>query len=226
VERLQLQFCGEAVNAFHLVIDVVVQFQFFEAFAVPGKVDGNHVIVVVDEAYYEYVDDSNYPDTIKLQQRHSNLVITRTFSKVYGLAGLRIGYSISHPGIADILNRIRPPFNVATASQAAAIAALEDTDHMKQSLKLNHQGKNYLANQLQNLGLTYIPSAGNFLTIDMGQSAIPVYQALLREGVIVRPLIPYNMPNHLRVTIGLPEENQRLIAAFEKVLLVTGQEEK
>ncbi len=176
------------------------------------------VIVVLDEAYFEYAQDADYPDGISLASRYPNLVITRTFSKAYGLAALRVGYGVSHPDIADLMNRIRQPFNVNAMSLAAAVAALEDQEHVKEVVALNNQGMAFFETECERLGLSYIPSAGNFLTVDVGRDAMPVYDALLREGVIVRPVGVYEMPNHLRVTVGTMEENARFVESLEKVL--------
>lgn len=177
-----------------------------------------HVIVVLDEAYFEYVDAPDYPDTIKLQKSFSNLITTRTFSKAYGLAGFRVGYSISHADIADLLNRVRSPFNVTTPSLAAATAALGDHEHLQKSIAVNEQGMQQLTSELAKLDLTYIPSVANFITVDMERNAMEINQALLNEGVIVRPLRPYNMPKHLRLSIGTESENARLIATLQRIL--------
>lgn len=176
------------------------------------------IIVVLDEAYTEYVVEDEFPDGITLLKDYPNLVVTRTFSKAYGLAGLRIGYSVSHPQVADILNRIRQPFNANIAAQEAAIAALNDEAYLQQSVEVNTEGMSYLETEFARLGLEFIPSVGNFISVDVGQPAAPVDQALLNEGVIVRPVAPYQMPNHLRVSIGTMEENRRFIQALEKVL--------
>jgi histidinol-phosphate aminotransferase len=176
------------------------------------------VLVVLDEAYCEYVDHPDYPDGIALLARYPNLVVTRTFSKAYGLAALRIGYSVSHPEIADLLNRVRQPFNINAMSLVAAVAALGDQEHVCAAVEANKQGMERLVVACETLGLGYIPSAGNFLAIDMGQDAAPIYEALLKLGVIVRPIGVYEMPNHLRVTVGLPEENTRFINALTTVL--------
>jgi len=177
-----------------------------------------NIIVVVDEAYYEYVQEPDYPDSTKWLSRFPNLVVTRTFSKVYGLAGLRLGYGLSSPGVADILNRVRQPFNVNSLALAAGEAALQDDAYVKKSVKLNCEGMEQLAGAFQEMGLPYIPSAGNFIAVDTGQPAGKFYEALLRLGVIVRPVANYEMPNHLRITIGLPEENRRFIDSFKQVL--------
>lgn len=176
------------------------------------------VLVVLDEAYFEYVDDADYPDGLTLIERFPNLIVTRTFSKAYGLAGLRIGYSVSHPDIADLMNRVRQPFNVNAMSLAASLVALDDHEHLQESVRLNAQGLQQLTQACEQMGLEYIPSVGNFLTIDFARDAMPIYEALLREGVIVRPIGVYGLPNHLRVTVGLPEENARFVDSLRKVL--------
>ncbi len=177
-----------------------------------------HVIVVVDEAYVEYVDEPDYPDASRWLDEFPNLIVTRTFSKAYGLAALRVGYGLSHPDVADLLNRVRQPFNVNSVALAAARAALDDQDHVRQAVALNRQGMVQLGEGVKARGLSFIPSVGNFLTVDVGRPAGPVDQALLREGVITRPVANYGLPNHLRVTIGLPAENARFLAALDKVL--------
>jgi histidinol-phosphate aminotransferase len=177
-----------------------------------------HVVVVVDEAYREYVDDKAYPDCVQWLDESPNLVVTRTFSKAYGLAGLRVGYAVCHPQIADLMNRVRQPFNVNSVALAAAHAALADDDHLKRAIALNDKGLGYLESELQRLELPYIPSIGNFISFELPCDALPVYQALLREGVIVRPIGAYGMPRHLRVSVGLGDENQRFVQALERVL--------
>jgi histidinol-phosphate aminotransferase len=176
------------------------------------------VIIVVDEAYFEYVGDDDYPDTSLWLSDFPNLVVTRTFSKAYGLAALRVGYGLSHPDVADLLNRVRQPFNVDSLAQAAAIAALGDRDYLRRSVELNDRGMRQLVEGVTRLGLAYIPSSGNFLTVDLGREAGPVDQALLRLGVVTRPIANYGLPNHLRVSIGLAAENARFLAALEQVL--------
>jgi histidinol-phosphate aminotransferase len=177
----------------------------------------SHVLVVVDEAYSEYINNQDYPDVLSYLPHYPNLVITRTFSKVYGLAALRLGYSISSPEIADMLNRARLPFNVNTIASKAACAALNDQGHVKASVLLNKNGMQQLEQGLQKLQLEYIPSLGNFITIDV-HDALIIYQKLLYEGVIVRPLKAYGMPKHIRVTIGTAEQNQRFLSALQKVM--------
>lgn len=174
--------------------------------------------VVLDEAYFEYVQASDYPDGIALQETYPNLVVTRTFSKIHGLAGLRIGYGVSSPAFADLMNRIRQPFNASSVALAAAEAALADATFAAASRALNDAGMKQLAEGLAALGVKHIPSAANFVAIDCERDAAPVYQALLARGVIVRPLANYRLPQHLRVTVGLPEENERFLAALAESL--------
>ena len=176
------------------------------------------IIVVLDLAYLEYLADALRPDIPQLLQRHPNLVVTGTFSKVYALAGLRIGYGLSHPDIADLLNRVRQPFNTNLVAQAAALAALDDTAHLQRSIALNQQGKAFLQAELPKLGLQALPSMGNFLAVNFGQDAGPVYDALLKQGVIVRPIANYGMPDYLRITIGTEAQNRRLVDALREVL--------
>jgi len=177
------------------------------------------VIVVLDEAYFDYVQEADYPDGIALAREFPNLVVTRTFSKAYGLAALRIGYSVSHPDMADMMNRVRQPFNVNSLSLVAALESLKDEEYLARVISLNSQGLRYLETACKSLGLDYIPSVGNFLSIDFGRDAMPVYDALLRQGVIVRPIGVYGLPNHLRVTVGLKEENERFIRSLKEVLV-------
>lgn len=182
-----------------------------------GRVPEN-VIVVLDEAYAEYVEEPDYPDGVELMADYPNLVVTRTFSKAYGLAGLRVGYAISHPDVADLLNRVRAPFNVNTMALAAAEAALNDTEYLQRSLDINRRGMVQLHDGLTALGLEVIPSVGNFIAVAMPGSAAPYYQALLARGVIARPVGVYDMPNHLRITIGLEQENARCLEALSQVI--------
>ena len=175
------------------------------------------VIVVVDEAYFEYVDKPEYHSALSLLEKHPNLIVARTFSKAYGLASLRIGYSVSHPDIADLLNRLRQPFNVNSLALAAAEAVLADNEYMQNSVEINNQGYTQLTKGFDKLGLSYIPSAGNFIAVAV-PNADEVYQALLMQGVIVCSVGIYEMPDHLRVSIGRPDENQRCLDALARVL--------
>ena len=176
-----------------------------------------HVMVVVDEAYFEYVDKPGYPDASAWLQRFPNLIVTRTFSKAYGLAGLRVGYALSHPDVADLLNRVRQPFNVNMVAQAAALAALDDSEYLQHVVQRNREGMQQLLAGFGGLGLPYIESAGNFVAVETGRG-LQRYEALLQRGVIVRPIANYGMPDHLRVTVGRADENARLLAALEQVL--------
>lgn len=176
------------------------------------------VIVVLDEAYCEYQDDSQRPDSLSLLQRYPNLVVTRTFSKVFGLASLRIGYGLSHPDLADLLNRIRQPFNNNAVALAAAETAWQDQAHVAASVAINREGLAFYEQELPGLGLSSLPSQANFVCVDFKQPGQPIFEALLQQGVIVRPLGGYGMPQHLRITVGTPQENARCLAALKTVL--------
>lgn len=178
----------------------------------------HHVLIVVDEAYSEYVDVPHYASCIPWVQRYANLIVTRTFSKAYGLAGLRVGYGVSQVGVAELLNRVRQPFNVNSPALAAAQAALGDEAYIKRSVSLNHAGMEQLTEAFRRLGLHYTPSAANFVCVDFKRPARSIYEALLHEGVIVRPVENYGLENHLRITVGQEYENARFIAALEQVL--------
>jgi len=177
-----------------------------------------HVLVVVDEAYSEYVEESAYPDASRWLAEFSNLIVTRTFSKAYGLAALRIGYGLSHPGIADLLNRVRHPFNVNSVALAAAQAALEDVAHIRRCVEVNASGMRQLTSAFDAMGLGYIPSVGNFVTVDVERPGGEVEARLNRQGVITRPIVGYGLPNHLRITVGTAGENARLVSALHQVL--------
>ncbi|MEN8259273.1 MAG: histidinol-phosphate transaminase [Pseudomonadota bacterium] len=176
------------------------------------------VVCVVDEAYFEYVEAEDYPDCVPWVENYSNLVVTRTFSKAYALAGLRVGYAVSNLEIADLLNRVRQPFNVNSLALLAAEAALRDQDHLARSIELNRLGLRQLNEGLGAMGLRVLPSVGNFVCVDVDRAAAPVYQDLLRQGVIVRPVANYELPNHLRVTVGTQAENDSFIEALAAVL--------
>jgi histidinol-phosphate aminotransferase len=175
------------------------------------------VIVVLDEAYHEYLPDALRADTLRWVDDHANLIVTRTFSKAYGLAGLRVGFGVMHPDVADLLNRVRLPFNVNSLAQAAAQAALSDQAFVARSRKLNDSGMRQLTEGFAPLGLDHIPSVGNFVSVRVG-AAPAVYQRLLKQGVIVRPLGAYGLPEHLRVTIGTESENAKFLDALRTAL--------
>jgi len=176
------------------------------------------VICVLDEAYYEFVPPALRSESLAWPLRYPNLIVTRTFSKAYGLAGLRIGYGVSSLEVADLLNRVRQPFNSNLLALIAAEAALADGDFLARSVDCNNKGMLQLIAAFENLDLTWIPSSGNFVAVDLKRDAGPVYQALLGKGVIVRPISNYQMPNHLRISIGTERENQVFISALGEVL--------
>ena len=175
------------------------------------------VAVVVDEAYTEYLPRELRYDSVAWLKKYPNFILTRTFSKVYGLAGLRVGFGFMQPGVAELLNRVRQPFNVNSLALAAAAAALEDSAFVAKSWKMNRAGMATLARGLAKLGLATLPSCANFVTFQVSQ-AKTVYGKLLRQGVIVRPLAGYEMPDHLRVTVGTPKENERFLEALRTAL--------
>lgn len=178
----------------------------------------SNVVVVVDEAYFEYVEETEYPNTMQWLDKYPNLIVTRTFSKIYALAGLRVGYAVCSEQIADLLNRVRQPFNVNTPALIGATVALDDQQHLETCRAINTKGIKFWRAACQYRGLEYIPTVGNFITIDLEQDAAPIYEALLREAVIVRPIANYGLPNHLRITISTAEENQQCLDALDKVL--------
>ncbi len=176
------------------------------------------VICVLDEAYFEYMDEDKKADSISWISEYQNLIVSRTFSKAYGLAGLRVGYCVSHPTIADLLNRVRQPFNNNSLALVAAEAALNDEEYLQKSVQVNNQGMKQLTDAFKALNLKWIPSSANFVSVDLNRPALPIYQALLQKGVIVRPVANYEMPNHLRVSIGTDYENQKFIDALTAAL--------
>ncbi|MBD3184669.1 histidinol-phosphate transaminase [Candidatus Poribacteria bacterium] len=178
----------------------------------------DHVIVVFDEAYYEYVERDDFPNTVEYVREGRSVVTLRTFSKIYGLAGLRIGYGITTPEIVKILDKVRQPFNVNAVAQAAAIASLKDKEHVEKSVKVNSEGKKYLYEKLEEMGLEYVPSEGNFMLVHLNQSGADVMAEMLKEGVIVRPMKGYKFPESVRITIGTKEQNDKLLTALKKVL--------
>lgn len=178
---------------------------------------GNRVVVVLDEAYNEYLAPELRFDSTALVRRYPNLLVSRTLSKAYGLAGLRVGYALSHPDIADMLNRVRQPFNVGVPAQAAAIAALADTGFLQRSYEVNRAGLEQLVKGIVELGLEYVPSYGNFVLIKVGD-AQRINIELLKRGVIVRPVAGDGLPEWLRVSVGLEHENERFLSALREIL--------
>lgn len=175
------------------------------------------VIVVVDEAYYEYVEYAEYPQTVPWIKEYPNLIVTRTFSKAYGLAGVRAGYAVANEEITGLINRPRQPFNMNSLALAAAEAVLDDHAYLQKALDVNKSGMQQLISVFDELGYDYIPSVTNFITVDMKQAAGPLYQQMLEQGVIVRPVGNYEMPNHLRISIGLEEENAKFIRVLREM---------
>jgi histidinol-phosphate aminotransferase len=176
------------------------------------------VLVIADEAYFEYVRDPDYPNSLRYHDRGKTILTLRTFSKLYGLAALRIGYGIAAKEVIDLMHRVRQPFNVNAVAQWAALAALDDSEHVSKSLRVNCEGMEFLNAEFDKLGLAYVPSHGNFVLVHVGNGN-EVYQRLLTEGVIVRPVgAAYEFPEHVRVTVGTMDENRRFIAALEKTL--------
>ncbi len=178
--------------------------------AVPAQ-----VVVVIDEAYFEYVDVEGYPDSLLWLDRYPNLVVTRTFSKIYGLAGLRIGYAVSSPELCDLFNRVRQPFNGNSLALCAAQVALDDDDFVEQSRQNNLAGLAQLKAGFDQRGFEWIPSVGNFLTVRFGENSQQIYQGLLQRGVIVRPVGNYGLPEYLRISVGTPVQIEQLFAALD-----------
>ena len=176
------------------------------------------IVVVVDQAYAEYAQVADYPDAAKWLDEYPNLIVTQTFSKIYALAGLRIGYALSSVEIANLFNRLRQPFNNNGVALKAAIASLDDVAHLEKSVQSNSEGLAYLLDGCNKLGLTCLPSVANFLCIEIGEQAPTIYNALLERGVIIRAIENYDMPRHLRVTIGSAEQNQRFLEALKQTL--------
>jgi histidinol-phosphate aminotransferase len=176
-----------------------------------------NILVVLDEAYNEYLPPAQRYDSVSWLKKYPNLIISRTFSKAYGLAGLRVGYAIAHEQVTDMMNRVRQPFNVNSIAQAAAVAALHDMDFVQQTYELNQRGMQQITAGLTKLGLSYIPSYGNFISFRIG-GATAMYRRLLELGVIVRPVANYDMPDYLRVSIGLETENDKFLTALAQAI--------
>jgi histidinol-phosphate aminotransferase len=175
------------------------------------------VIVVMDEAYFEYANAPDYPNSLALRHLRERLIVMRTFSKAYGLAGLRVGYAIGPANLIDYMNRVRAPFNTSVPAQAAAVAALDDQAHVAESRRMNTEERQRLTRELEGMHLKVAPSQANFVLVDLGRPARPVYDRLLERGVIVRPF--GNLPTSLRVTCGLPREDDRFLTALKEVLV-------
>lgn len=176
------------------------------------------VIVVLDEAYHEYVPDQDYPDGMEYVKKGYPVIVLRTFSKAYGLAGLRLGYAVAQPDIIEILKKARDPFNVNRLAEEAGKAALDDKDFLEKTIKINEKGKEYLYRELDRMGLNYIPTCSNFILVNVETNSMELFENLLARGIIIRPGKPLGYPGHIRVTVGLPEENKLFIEALEKEL--------
>ncbi|MFQ5691713.1 MAG: histidinol-phosphate transaminase [Nitrospinota bacterium] len=175
------------------------------------------VVVVLDEAYAHYATMPDYPSGFDFLADHPNLFVLRTFSKIYGLAGIRVGFGAAHPDCIKAVEKLREPFNVNGVALTAALAALGDDEHVEKSRRLNAEGLAFLCGRLDDLGVPYVPSQANLLLVEVGDG-VEVFERLLREGVIVRPVKGYGLPAHIRVTVGLPEENRRFVEALAAVL--------
>ena len=175
-------------------------------------------IVVFDEAYMEFAMGPDFPNTLEYVRQGRKVIVLRTFSKAASLAGLRVGYGVADADAISLMNRIRQPFNVNSLAQAAALAALEDDAHVQECVRMIEEGRHFLYDEFTALGIRYVPSRANFILVDVGRSASDIYQRLLKEGVIVRPMTPFGMESALRVTVGTPDENRRLVKALKTVL--------
>jgi histidinol-phosphate aminotransferase len=177
----------------------------------------DHVVSIFDEAYFEVMPDGKKPDVLKhIRAGKENIIVLRTFSKAYGLAGLRIGYAIGHPELIGLLNKVRQPFNVNAMAQAAAMAALDDSAHLVETRKMVFEGLEFFERELPKLGIETVPSGANFILVKTGRGR-EVFQELQKRKVIVRPMDPYGLPDHIRITIGTPEQNKRVLDALKTV---------
>jgi histidinol-phosphate aminotransferase len=175
------------------------------------------VIVVFDEAYYEYVSTGDYPDTLQYVKAGKNVIVLRTFSKLFGLAGLRVGYCATHTEFIKAIKQVSPPFSVNRLAQLGAVAALEDVGHIQKTKDVNDTGKAFLCQKLEEMSIFYIPSATNFVTFDVKTDAVKIVEELQKEGVIIRPLTMYGRPTFLRVTVGTLKQNQKFIETFRRL---------
>jgi histidinol-phosphate aminotransferase len=210
-ERTKLLFISNPYNPTATIVTRAEVDRFVQA--VPEQ-----TIVVLDEAYFEYVDDPGYPNGLEYVRQGLNVVSMRTFSKIHALAGLRIGYGIAPAALAEYLLLVREPFNVSSVAQAAALASLEDEDQIERAVALNRQGKAYLCGAFDDMGLTYAPSQANFIFVDIGMDSVAAFGKLRERGFAVRTGDIFGMPTHIRVTIGTAEQNEQFIAALKGVL--------
>ena len=222
--RLDLEAMGRAITPLTKLVFIanpnnpsatIVTADEVEAFMarVPER-----TIVVFDEAYMEFALGPDFPDMLQHVKQGRRVVVLRTFSKAASLAGLRVGYGIADADAIALMNRIRQPFNVNSLAQVAALAALEDDGHVLECVRMIEAGRHFLYDEFKALGLRYVPSRANFILVDVGRSAADIYQKLLHQGVIVRPMTPFGMETALRITVGTPEENRKLVKALRTVL--------
>lgn len=209
-ERTKLIYIANPNNPTGTMVDRGRVDRFFNA--IPDQ-----AIVLMDEAYFEYMEHPDYPDSFRYLEQGRNILILRTFSKAYGLAGLRVGYGVAHQQIISGLNKVRSPFNTNSLCQLAALHALDDREHLEKSVALNREGIAWIQGELDRLGVEYTPSFGNFILVTTGMTSQEAFSAFLQEGVIVRPMAGYGYPNSFRVSTGLPQENERFIRALEKI---------
>jgi len=210
-ERTKVVFIGSPNNPTGTIVTRGELEWFMEA--VPES-----TIVVMDEAYCEYVHDPEYPDSLDLVREGRRVIVLRTFSKIYALAGLRVGYGATTPELAEALEKVREPFNVSSVAQAAALASLEDGEQVARTRALNREGRDYFCREFARLGLRYAPSEANFVWVDVRRDCRVVFEGLLRRGVIVRTGDIFGAPRHIRVTTGTREQNERFVKALEEVL--------
>jgi histidinol-phosphate aminotransferase len=175
-----------------------------------------HVVVVADEAYFEFVRDGDYPDSLKYHDPNRMIVTLRTFSKIFGLAGVRVGYAVARADLIQLLHKVRQPFNVTSIAQAGVIAGMDDDDHVRATLANNVEGIEYLQREFKRMGLAYVPSHANFILTEVGDGQA-VFNQLLKLGVIVRPMAGYGWPRHVRISVGTPAENRKLVAGLEEI---------
>ncbi|HEY75337.1 MAG TPA: histidinol-phosphate transaminase [Thermoflexia bacterium] len=223
--RLDLEGMAEAITERTKIVFVCNPNNPTGTIVTQGEVESfmaevpEHILVIFDEAYYEFVDSPEYPDTLRyVREGRRNVMVMRTFSKIYGLAGLRLGYAVAHSDTLAPLWRVKEPFAVNRLAQIAGIAALEDEEFVRRSVEANREGRRYLYRQFERLGLFYVESHTNFVLVRIGPEAREVAERLLRRGVIVRPCTGYDLPEFLRITVGSPDQNARLIDALEEAL--------
>jgi histidinol-phosphate aminotransferase len=209
-QRTKLVYLGNPNNPTGTMFTADALDHFLDA--IPSR-----VLVVLDEAYYEYVQCPDYSHSLDYVRAGRNLLVLRTFSKVHGLAGIRLGYGLGHRDLIECLNRIRSPFNASSLAQVAGLAALDDHEHVARSVEMNRQEMKFLTQELTLMGVRYTPSVGNFLLIDTGRDCEEDFMRLLHEGVIVRPMKLYGFPTSVRVTVGRHEENQQFLEALQRV---------